>query len=129
MSDYCHCDYDAPSVWREEKRKARKEHRCCGCGRAIRAGETYEHVWGVWDSRPAAYKTCSHCQALREYTAAHIPCFCWCYGGEGREEAIEALREYAHHAPGLWFGGARLYVKARKLRAAERRTGLCHNER
>jgi hypothetical protein len=121
MSDYCYCDYVPPSVCNDEMRKARKEHRCCACGRTIRAGEAYEHVWGIWDGEPSTYKTCSHCLALREYTKAHVPCFCWCYGSEGREEAMECLREYAHHAPGLWFAGARLYVQARQLRAAERR--------
>lgn len=120
MSDYCYCDYDPPSVMHEERRKAKKEHRCCECGRTIRSGETYEHVWGVWDGSAGTYKTCGLCLALREYTKAHVPCFCWCYS-EMRNEAMEHLREYAHHAPGLWFAGARLYVQARRLRAAESR--------
>lgn len=33
---------------------------------------------------------------------------------------METLAEYAHEAPGLWFGGARLYAQAEKLAA---RTG------
>jgi hypothetical protein len=118
----CYCDYEAPSVCHVEKRKARKEHRCCACYRTIRSGETYEHAWGIWDGEPSSHKTCHLCVELREYTAAHIPCFCWTFGSEGREDAMENLRNNAHLAPGLWFAGSRLYVKARRIRENDRRT-------
>jgi hypothetical protein len=125
MDDYCYCDNDPPSVMRKEQRKAKKEHRCCECGRTIRSGETYEYVWGVWDGSAGTYKTCSHCVALRDYTTAHVPCFCWYYGGM-RIEAIEMLREYAHEAPGLFFAGARLYVQAKRMRGADIRATKEH---
>jgi hypothetical protein len=113
----CYCDFDPPSVCRQETRYARKTHRCCECGRAIKPGERYEHVWGIWDGRPDTFKTCHICVSLREYVAAHVPCFCWNYENM-REEALETLREYADQAPGLFFGGARLYVQANQLRSA-----------
>ena len=115
----CYCDFEMPTVCRVEKRKARKEHRCCACFRTIRAGERYENAWGVWDGAQSSYKTCHLCVELREYTAAHIPCFCWTFGTEGRDDAMEQLWNNAHLAPGLWFAGARLYVQARRLRDAE----------
>lgn len=116
MDDLCYCDYEYPDVYRSESRKALIRHRCCACGRDIRPKETYEYVWGIWDGVRSIYKTCSHCVALRNYTIDNVPCFCWCYGGEGREDAMETLAEYAHEVPGLWFGGARLYVQARRLK-------------
>ena len=112
----CYCDGDPPSVISIVSRKARKPHRCCECGRTIHAGEKYEHVWGIWDSRPDTFNTCHLCTDLRELVAHSVPCFCWNYGNM-REDAIETLREYAGEAPGLFFGGARLYVKANQMRA------------
>lgn len=111
MTESCYCEYDQPSVCHSENRQARKQHRCSECGRTIRPGERYEHVWGVWSGSPGMFKTCSICVSLREYVSAHIPCFCWNYSNM-RQEAIEMLREYAGYAGGLFFGGARLYVKA-----------------
>ncbi len=105
----CYCD-GLPSVIRVATRKARKPHKCGECGRLIQPGETYEHVWGVWDGRPDTFKTCSGCVGLRDYVTTHVPCFCWQYE-HMLEDATETLREYAHEVPGLWFGGARLLVK------------------
>lgn len=118
MSEACYCDYEQPSVFRTDNRCARKPHRCCECGRTIRPSESYEHVWGIWGGKPDTFDSCHVCVSLREYVTAHVPCFCWNYGNM-REEAIETLREYADQAGGLFFGGARLYVKARQLRNAQ----------
>lgn len=123
MTDYCYCECEMPSVMHCERREAMSEHHCCECDRTIRRGETYEHTWGVWDGSTGTYDTCSHCLALREYVTAHIPCFCWCFTAM-RDDALELLRDYAHEAPGLFFAGARLYVRARQLRAQERAMSL-----
>lgn len=47
---------------------------------------------------------------------------CYCDGGPTFHEArvLEELRECTHELPGLWFGGARLYVKAHQRRKHER---------
>ena len=65
----CSCDLDdPPSCFSAATRRARKEHRCCKCRRAIKPGERYEHASGVWDGSPDSFKTCSRCVKLR---AAH----------------------------------------------------------
>lgn len=56
---------DSPTGYEETIRKARKEHRCCECRLPIRAGETYQHVWGVWDGHMETFKTCAACHWLR----------------------------------------------------------------
>ena len=115
MSDACYCDYESPRVFHDETRKAVRPHKCGECGRRIQTGETYEHVWGVWDGVSSHHKTCLHCRGFREYVRAHVPCFCWLYGTM-REDALQVLRDYAHEIPGLWFSGARRYVQAEQLR-------------
>lgn len=117
MNDACYCDYESPSVFHAELRRARKPHKCGECGSAIQPGETYENVWGIWNGCPETYKTCQRCLELRNYVSAHVPCFCLEYGNM-LECATETLREYAHESPGLWFGGARLLVKINKARRA-----------
>lgn len=119
--DYCSCDYDPPAVFHDETRKARKEYRCGECGGKIQPGETYEHVWGVWGSHAETHRTCKNCFALREYVQAHVPCFCWVYGNM-LEMAMESLADHNNECPGLWFGGARLYIRAAGARKAQAST-------
>lgn len=61
-------------------RRARKEHRCDECKRAIEPGETYR-FWTVkdWDSSGVGTsKMCAHCYATIELGAALTGCpKCW----------------------------------------------------
>ncbi len=117
--DECYCDYgDPPRVYSLRQRVARKRHKCEECNRLIEPGETYEYVFGVWDY-PETIKTCSHCVALRQYVDAHVPCFCWMHGNL-IDDALETLREYAHECPGLFTGGARFYIQAKRIRRSQK---------
>ncbi len=58
-------DYDPPSFYEADIRKARKPHVCCECHEHINPGDKYEHVSGKWDDRLAAYDTCSICLEIR----------------------------------------------------------------
>lgn len=62
-------DGDAPSCFSSSTRKARKQHRCYECGDDITPGTTYEHVSGIWDGNPGAYKTCLSCVEIRDHFA------------------------------------------------------------
>ena len=99
MSCYCD-DTDAPSMYNVETRKARKAHKCSECRGAIAAGETYEHVRGVWDGDPATYKTCQDCAELRKWAEAHVKCICWAHG-ETHSIIRETMDEYDRECPGL----------------------------
>ncbi len=75
---------DGPSAFQAADPKARKEHKCCECGRVILPGETYRRESGIWDGDPRRYKTCSECLSIRRV----FLCGGWMYG-----EVLEALKE------------------------------------
>lgn len=55
---------EAPSVFRQITRTARKEHRCCECLRPILAGTKYTYSSGIWDGEPGDYKQCINCSLV-----------------------------------------------------------------
>ena len=59
-------DAERPSVFSCDHPKARKEHKCCECGRIINTGEKYEKIKGIWDGKALRYKTCLPCASLRD---------------------------------------------------------------
>lgn len=68
MSEWCgDCEY--PSVFREETRKAKKEHWCDACGEAIPVGLKYSNTFGVWDGRASTIKRCARCEAIFQHLA------------------------------------------------------------
>jgi hypothetical protein len=113
----CFCDYESPAVYSATTPKARKEHQCSECSRAVIVGEQYERVWGVWDGRQDTYRTCQRCLNLRAYVKAHVPCFCWAHGNM-IEDAMETAEGWNREAPGLLFGAYRLKIKIRRNRRA-----------
>jgi hypothetical protein len=77
--DSCACvivEHDSyPECHWTESRVARKEHRCCECGKQIKPGEKYEHVAGKWDGDFMSYKTCDVCCEVRDI----LFCDMWVY--------------------------------------------------
>ena len=118
---YCECDYDYVLNVLDQRmvKGARKDHRCSECSRTIKAGESYEFVFGLGDGEGQTFKTCTHCLALRDWMTAHIPCFCWAYTMM-REDAINTARNAAADAPGVLFGAYRREVAIRRARDAQR---------
>jgi hypothetical protein len=106
----CFCDYEMPAVYSTSTPKAKKEHCCEECQRAIHPGEQYERVWGIWDGYASTFKTCQRCLNLREYVKAHVPCFCWAHANM-IEDAINTAEGWNREAPGLLFGAYRLKIK------------------
>lgn len=89
-------DGEKPEACHIETRKARKAHKCCECARVIEPGETYQHVWGVWDREMFVYETCMKCKAARDTFVDNAVA-----DGCDRESATpafsylhEAMREY-----------------------------------
>jgi len=82
--DYGH-DCDPPDCFSEKMVTARKEHKCCECGEAIKPGEKYEKATGVWDGKWDTFKTCFLCVRVR-----NAYCCTWEYGGL-RETLWDAL--------------------------------------
>lgn len=59
----CICDLDPPRFYREDIRKARKQHKCCECETVINPGDTYADIFGVWDDADS-FKQCQKCNEL-----------------------------------------------------------------
>lgn len=55
---------DAPSVFRQITRVARKQHSCCECRRPIQAGDKYTYSSGIWDGEPNDFKQCINCSLV-----------------------------------------------------------------
>lgn len=123
MSYDCVCDYDPPSFYHQEIRKARKPHRCNECGTLILPGERYEHVRGKWEGYIDNLDTCERCLDIRQWVKNNVPCFCWAHGNM-IEDAKEAVEEAHFRAPsetvGLRFGLLRRIALRDRVKAERR---------
>lgn len=63
-------DYDGPSFYVEEIRRAAKAHVCCECDDDILPGTKYESTRGKWDGDMRTYKTCLVCCEIRNHFGA-----------------------------------------------------------
>lgn len=84
------CD-DRASVWHESYQRAKKEHKCGECHRAIAIGEKYWRVWAVGSDGPFRGKWCDHCGVAQEWLQKE------CGGsllGGVHEDISEHLEEY-----------------------------------
>jgi hypothetical protein len=94
-------------VSRSAERRARKEHRCGECGRAIQPGEIYLYAFLVIEGFGCSFKTCAHCRVAEEWLSAN--CGGWVY-----EEVLEEIEEHGVEYPAL---AERLKAFAQKMRA------------
>ncbi len=60
-------DGDRAQLWSESTRRARKEHKCCECGRTIHIGEKYCVVFGKQDGDTFFDKWCGHCDVAKDW--------------------------------------------------------------
>lgn len=68
----CELNLDICSVYLEKPVRARKPHRCDGCGRMIAIGEPYLTVFTVFDGSADTSTGCFGCWAAREqFAEAH----------------------------------------------------------
>ncbi|MDE2024883.1 MAG: hypothetical protein KGJ07_00140 [Patescibacteria group bacterium] len=63
----CNYDYDAPRVYSDSVRKARKTHKCSECFRLINIGESYKYIFGIYGKDTSQFKTCSHCSEAQSW--------------------------------------------------------------
>ena len=81
-----------PEFYNSSKHRARKNHKCDECGKAINKRELYECVSGKWDGDFLTYKTCGSCLDIRTV----FFCDGWIF-----TEVIEALENYIHDGNGV----------------------------
>jgi ssDNA-binding Zn-finger/Zn-ribbon topoisomerase 1 len=60
----CDCDFEPSTVWRDERRKAAKDHVCNDCGGKIVKGEHYQNLASLYDGHWSMSKRCPDCQFL-----------------------------------------------------------------
>ena len=89
----CSCDYDRPTFYKSNVRKARVRHECSECNVGIGVGDTYESVFGVWEGDPGMVSTCENCVAARKAIADITGCVCFSHWNLG-EEIRDAAREH-----------------------------------
>lgn len=111
----CYCDYVPATFYKQEVRRARKQHRCEECCGIISVDEQYENVSGMWDGYIDTFKTCVRCLDIRVWVKNNVPCLCWQHQSM-IEDCEEAIKEACWRAPdetkGLWFG----FLRRRILR-------------
>jgi hypothetical protein len=60
-------------VYNTDPRKARKPHKCAGCGGVIAAGEIYAYHHGISDGRGFSKAVCVDCDKMvADYNADHM---------------------------------------------------------
>jgi ribosomal protein L37AE/L43A len=67
-------DYDGPmpSFFNDVERKARKPHTCDECDGAIKPGQVYRYISGLWDGYISQYHICGPCaETIEAFAAAH----------------------------------------------------------
>lgn len=73
--------------------RARTEHKCQECHRAIAPGESYHREVYLWEGVFNLHKTCAHCMVVRGWLQDE--CGGWLYGG-----VEEDAREHIFNNPG-----------------------------
>lgn len=113
-----------PAFHTEIHRVARKRHTCTECRGHIEPGDRYEFVSGLWEGEVSTYKTCTACEAARDFYVNELNSTDFRdsdYGAYCYSEVRCDLEEAASDIPsgsGLKFRAYRHIVGMRKRRAA-----------
>lgn len=69
----CYIEFDNEcSVYRNEQRTARKEHRCSTCGATIAKGDRYLNLFAKSDGQVYSERQCTACMEIAErFSKAH----------------------------------------------------------
>jgi len=99
--DWGDYDGDAPEFFVEYNRKARKQHKCCECGRIIERGQKYLLSVGKWEGALDTFKTCFVCERIindifpdkrphfTELRQTMQDCFNFCQNDDPTDEGCE----------------------------------------
>jgi hypothetical protein len=68
---------EAYDVYREQQRKAIKEHTCSACKEVIRKGDSYWVITWIFDGYAGGIKRCLRCQTLHVHLRKLDPGYMW----------------------------------------------------
>lgn len=79
----CSIDDAEPwTVYSQTERRARKDHRCCDCGRIIAKGERHTYATGLMEDSWYEYRACAHCMAAAGWLMRMCNGWMWEHVGE-----------------------------------------------
>ena len=110
------CD-ERYSVYYKQVKRARKEHKCCECRRAIAPGEPYQFSKGLYDGTWDTWHMCQHCLIGAEWLVEQC-------GGYVYASVREEIREHADEYKSVSFALNKFYVGARQRWLKFDRSGL-----
>jgi len=61
------CEGDPIVVANRRIRRARKQHTCCACDRAIEPGQLYSYNFLVWGGDTETYRRCGACEVTWQH--------------------------------------------------------------
>lgn len=96
----CFCPDNAPDFYSEEKRRARKIHRCGECRSVIAVGETYTYTFLKSDGEVSHARTCTACDAWAAMFVKKQREVCGC-GGWYVENLWGAIGAFAREHLGM----------------------------
>lgn len=79
------------SVYDEESRRARKEHRCDACKEAIERGHLYFRIFILFEGTVETVKRCLKCQTIHKHLRNLAPGELW------PDERLDCGEEYVEH--------------------------------
>lgn len=112
----CSYDFEPVEFSSEEWRKARKSHRCYGCGRQIERGEHYARIVQKIAGEMVDFAECEHCKAASGWLQKA------CRGGFSAD-IVGEIREHASDPDHASLPLLRLAVYAKRTWRATRATG------
>ena len=72
----CDCsDFEAPAVFEDVVRRARKRHRCGECQSLIKPSHSYWESRSLWDGRWSTHQTCGSCSVVGRTL---VDCYTFC---------------------------------------------------
>jgi hypothetical protein len=60
-------DYEPCDVWRDTKRRARKEHKCSACKETIQRTHFYIEHFSIFEGEFDTFKRCMRCEAIYQH--------------------------------------------------------------
>jgi hypothetical protein len=88
----CMYDDDWPAkVYRQQERRAAKDHRCAECNRTITKGERYHYVAAIWEDTWDTFRTCLQCRQVMRWL--EVVCEGWMHGAI-QEDLFEHVTGY-----------------------------------
>lgn len=92
-------DGEGWTLFREEKRRAVKDHRCYECDRTITKGERYSYSTGLFEGYWSTHRLCAHCDQASRWLG--VACGGFLYGAVEMDlaEHVVGDEDYLRSAP------------------------------